>query len=527
MAIKNLSELVSALDRDASLTRTVQVGTTSGTSSTTLRLNPIAAGLATAVETVTATVSTQPVIAEQPLATVPTVTETLAGTTSEVFADDLNARLTNAEADIDSAEASIALKAPLASPALTGTPTAPTATAGTNTTQIATTEFVTGAITTLVDGAPAVLDTLNEIATALGDDSNFAGTVTETLALKAPLDSPSFTGPVSMAGSLSIDTPLAIASGGTGGSSTTTALNNLLPSGETAGYVLKTNGPGSYFWDAETGASLIVGTRINTSRTFYTATEGQTLFESVGEYTPGAGQLRVYLDGVRQFDSEYTETSSTSFTLDVGVPSGTIVLAEVDGFVSYPVTANAVSVTPTGGISATDVQNALAGLDGRAFIAGMIIMWSGTIANIPSGWALCDGTGGTPDLRNRMIIGANADDAGAAKTNVTGTATQTGGSKDSVVVEHTHTTTGNYNNNYLDRVEMSTSANGTSQDVPEDGTFTGWITSGRNDGGSRALRFRNKGFNSTALSLSTTTEGSTGTDANLPPYYALAFIMKL
>jgi hypothetical protein len=540
--INNLTDLISALEKDPTLSTTIR--TTTG-----VRVNPLASVLTTAAtQTVSLPAPTRGVnvapVVETELATTPEATETLAGTTSEVFAEDLNARLTQAEADIDQAEASITvledtinsqlvLKAPLASPALTGTPTAPTATAGANTTQIATTQFVTGAITTLVDGAPAVLDTLNEIAASLGDDSNFAGTITETLALKAPLDSPSFTGPASFAGAttfsstVSIDTPLDIASGGTGGSSTSVALNNLLPSGETAGYVLKTNGPGSYFWDAETGASLIVGTRINTSRTFFTATASQTVFTGIGEYTPGAGQLRVYLDGVRQFDSEYTETSSTSFTLDVGVPSGTIVLAEVDGFVSYPVTANAVSVTPVGGISATDVQNALAGLDGRAFIAGMIIMWSGTIANIPSGWALCDGTSGTPDLRNRMIIGANADDAGAAKTNVTGSPTLSGGSKDAIIVEHTHTTTGDYKNNYLDRVEMSTGNNGTNQDVPENGTFTGWITSGRNDGGSRALRFRNKGFNSTALSLSTTTEGSTGTDANLPPYYALAFIMKL
>ncbi len=69
------------------------------------------------------------------------------------------------------------------------------------------------------------------------------------------------------------------------------------------------------------------------------------------------------------------------------------------------------------------------------------MMWSGTIATIPSGWVLCDGNNSTPDLRNRFIIGANADDAGVAKTNVTGSATQTGGSKDAIVVSHTHTAT--------------------------------------------------------------------------------------
>lgn len=75
-------------------------------------------------------------------------------------------------------------KAPLASPALTGTPSAPTAAATANTTQIATTAFVQAAITALVDGAPGAIDTLNELAAALGDDPNFAITVTNDLAGK-------------------------------------------------------------------------------------------------------------------------------------------------------------------------------------------------------------------------------------------------------------------------------------------------------------------------------------------------------
>ena len=67
--------------------------------------------------------------------------------------------------------------APLASPALTGVPTAPTATAGTNTTQVATTAYVGTAINNLIDGAPSTLDTLNEIAAALADTANFSDTV--------------------------------------------------------------------------------------------------------------------------------------------------------------------------------------------------------------------------------------------------------------------------------------------------------------------------------------------------------------
>jgi len=76
-----------------------------------------------------------------------------------------------------------------------------------------------------------------------------------------------------------------------------------------------------------------------------------------------------------------------------------------------------------------------------SFVAGMIMMWSGTIATIPTGWLLCNGSNSTPDLRDKFIIGASADSGGAAKTNVTASYTQTGGTKDAIVVSHTHTGT--------------------------------------------------------------------------------------
>lgn len=76
----------------------------------------------------------------------------------------------------------------LANAALTGTPTAPTAAANTNTTQIATTAYVQTEITDLINSAPGALDTLNELAAALGNDASFATTVTNSLAAKAPLN---------------------------------------------------------------------------------------------------------------------------------------------------------------------------------------------------------------------------------------------------------------------------------------------------------------------------------------------------
>ena len=88
--------------------------------------------------------------------------------------------------------------APLASPALTGVPTAPTAAANTNTTQVATTAYVQTEITDLIAAAPGALDTLNELATALGNDAAFSTTVTNSLATKLPLAGGTMSGAIAM-----------------------------------------------------------------------------------------------------------------------------------------------------------------------------------------------------------------------------------------------------------------------------------------------------------------------------------------
>ena len=80
------------------------------------------------------------------------------------------------------------LKANLASPTLTGAPAAPTASAGTSTTQIATTAFATGGITDLIAGAPSGLNTLDEIAAAIGDDASYSSTISSALSGKQPGD---------------------------------------------------------------------------------------------------------------------------------------------------------------------------------------------------------------------------------------------------------------------------------------------------------------------------------------------------
>lgn len=146
--------------------------------------------------------------------------------------------------------------------------------------------------------------------------------------------------------------------------------------------------------------------------------------------------------------------------------------------------------------------------------SGLISMWSGTIATIPSTWYLCNGSNGTPDLRNKFIIGADADVTSIAKTSITGTGTQTGGTKDAVVVSHTHTATSVVTDpGHLHTVNLAV--------VSSSGdTINGTGGFPRGAG--------NTGTATTGISVATTntSTGVTGTDANLPPYYALAFIMK-
>jgi hypothetical protein len=154
-----------------------------------------------------------------------------------------------------------------------------------------------------------------------------------------------------------------------------------------------------------------------------------------------------------------------------------------------------------------------------AFTTGMIMMWSGTIATIPTGWVLCNGSNSTPDLRNRFVIGAHSDTAGVAYTTVTGSNTTSGGSKDAIVVSHTHTATSTvtdpgHNHTLTGR-----------QHAGADGSLNefGDSVAPENYSNNTSIQTATTGITVATTNAST---GSSGTNANLPPYYALAFIMK-
>jgi microcystin-dependent protein len=142
--------------------------------------------------------------------------------------------------------------------------------------------------------------------------------------------------------------------------------------------------------------------------------------------------------------------------------------------------------------------------------AGVIVLWSGSIGSIPSGWVLCNGSNGTPDLRNRFIVGAGS----------TYSVNATGGSADSIVVSHTHTfsTTTNTTGAHTHTIEGgyfggdSSGANNRYKSTNNDGGFT--------------LTANSNGDHSHTVSGTTASSGVSGTNANLPPYYALCYIMK-
>ena len=133
----------------------------------------------------------------------PTFTGTVSGITkSMVGLGSVDNTADTAKPISTATQTALDLKATLASPALTGTPTAPTAAAADNSTKVATTAYAdraaSNAAAALVASAPSALDTLNELATALGNDASFSTTMTNALAAKAPLASPTFTGTVTL-----------------------------------------------------------------------------------------------------------------------------------------------------------------------------------------------------------------------------------------------------------------------------------------------------------------------------------------
>ena len=164
---------------------------------------------------------------------------------------------------------------------------------------------------------------------------------------------------------------------------------------------------------------------------------------------------------------------------------------------------------------------------GSGFPVGGIILWSGSTGTIPSGWALCNGSNGTPDLRNRFVVGAGSTYAVNAK----------GGSANATLVSHNHTGSTNTTGNHKHTGSASSAGNHSHSQTPTGSSIYGGgaqsgagASGGSSNTGSAGAHTHSIALNNAgnhAHSFTTSTKGSSATNANLPPYYALCYIMKL
>ena len=168
-----------------------------------------------------------------------------------------------------------------------------------------------------------------------------------------------------------------------------------------------------------------------------------------------------------------------------------------------------VPTAPTAPAGASTTQIATTAFVAQnAILSGMIVMWSGVVADIPTGYVLCDGTSGTPNLVNRFVMGA-----GTGRT-----PGDTGGNADATLVSHTHTGSTNAAGNHDHGIPKFLVADvpGTG-DIDRDNEYQQWKAT-------PGLRVEHNGTHSHTVSINST--GSSATNANLPPYWALCFIMK-
>lgn len=161
---------------------------------------------------------------------------------------------------------------------------------------------------------------------------------------------------------------------------------------------------------------------------------------------------------------------------------------------------------------------------GSGVPSGVITMWSGAISNIPEGWAICDGSNGTPDLRNRFVVGAGGTYAveqrgGSTTKNINHTHSTP--SHTHTVSNHTHTIN---HQHYVTRVNNGTSWSESGHGLAAGGDFAGITMNGSQSPATSGAA--GSGTTGSAGSGTTGTGGSTNQDI-MPPYYALAFIMKL
>ena len=298
-----------------------------------------------------------------------------------------------------------------------------------------------------------------------------------------------------------------------------TVLNGAVDQARNAAIVLTTTTAADFavYVPPVTKLYVISNTSAYTATIYCSTVAGNTTAAGVGVAVPAGKSMILRSTGVNIVEQMNHVAGNLSVAGDQAV-TGTQAVTGVATFTASP-------VIPTP-VATDDSTKAASTAFVRDIIpSGIITMWSGSIATIPGGWLLCDGASGTPDLRDRFIIGASADDAGVAKTNITGALTQTGGSKDATLASHTHTfsETSGAGGAHQHSLQLRTSSADDGPDSPNAVRSDGGGTVRTMDGNNIALPV---GTHTHSVSGTTASAGDSATNANLVPYYALAYIMK-
>ena len=267
----------------------------------------------------------------------------------------------------------------------------------------------------------------NGITFVVTSANNLAVSTSQDLRTSA---SPTFAG-------LSLTAPLALSQGGTGTTSAASALTNLLPTGTTAGYVLTTGGPGNFYWSASAGGGggATPGTSINSTRLSYTA-NGASGYTGNSFTIPAATadtQVRAYINGVRQFESEYAlNLGANTISFTTVPPNGDAVLIEVDGYYVNPYYANNIAFTINSNISTTanTIQLAIDALTSKVttyYANTNISAGAQAFGNVVTGITVAAGTSNTA-FASTAYVQNLANNSGTLTTSITGNAgTVTGG----------------------------------------------------------------------------------------------------